>query len=432
MCCMHHLITCFAPLTSMSQEHFRINQICAETSSVSCVGTFITRDQVDSVAISPSKLCIAMGHRNGSIKLLHAQSDNLFLNCFLVQQLIDGTPLAPAGNIQPRITGASCVPCLSFSPCGRYLASVTRKGSEVKTTIFCVSTGSILHTLQNSDVERIYPCTASVDAVACVVRCHMLIALGKNKAADTSASSVQLWRMQSSAPPICIQVLSPKDATINSLSFSPSWCPTLSLLCSGCACVDMWAAPLFSAGGSSDTSSANFTFTSCSDHQSLGAMRLDATFTAKFDRLWQEKFGKTFERPGSERLPHFRATFGMCEGSLVVTQRFQISSVSYDPRICYRSARFERSQHSLFGTVIHTIGVIPPSHADEFRSVALSPNGFQLASCGSGGICLWDLRTGNLLQKFGSSDVTAIAYIATPGAAILASINSLNVVKLWL
>ena len=412
-----------------------MNDLCADDSSAQCINSFhpdLTVRQF-CVAFSPSSLCVAMGHTDGSVKLLHAQADGLFAT----QQLAAGVTGLVAGIPSQQ---AHRVECMSFSPCGVFLACVFRRDSKV--VIFNVSTGALFYTLQSSEHERIYPCTQSIHAVACSVHNGgMLLAVGKSGSQAVvpvkNCSSVQLWQLQHATPATCIQVLRPKDTDVLALSFSPASSPILALVCSGSAFVHMWISPQSSIDPSGSSGATKFRSMVWDDDQDARRTEHDATNAADLDRLWSTKFKRP--RPGSVSLPYFSAAFGMHEGDLVVAQRCTSDRPQDDPiddprmsreglRAC---AKFRHSHYYRACGDIHKIGVVPNDVIHEFRSVAISPSGLQVATCGEGGIGLWDLRTGDLFREFGSGQETGISYLVCSGTVVLASIDRSNVLKLW-
>jgi WD40 repeat protein len=422
-----------------------MNDLCADNSSVLCINSFHPDGTVPQVgfyhnqhcvAFSPSSLCVATGHTDGSVKLLHAQADGLFVT----QQLTAGVTAISVIPQHPHR-----VQCISFSPCGVFLACVF-KPVRSKVDIFNVSTGALLYSLQSSEHERIYPCIQSINAVACTSHngC-LLLALGKSGSQAVvpakDCSSVQLWRLQHATPATCIQVLRPKDTDVLALSFSPASSAILALVSSGSACVDMWISPKLSfkfssSSGASEVTSTSFRGIIWDDDQAERKPEHDAANAAELDRPWCKRVKGP--KPGSKRLPHFPAAFGLLEGGLVVAQRCNNGpedALKDDPRMSRDGlracARFQHSRLYRASGDIHKIGVIPNDIIHEFTSVAISPSGLQVATCGGGGIGLWDMTTGDLFREFGSGQEMAIAYLVCSGAVVLASVDRSNVLKLW-
>jgi WD40 repeat protein len=413
-----------------------MNDLCADNSSVLCTNDFRPDGIVVCGTFSPSKLCVAMSLSDGSVKLLHLQSDGLFAS----QQLIAGDSSKAIGPAAGAFHTTHHVGYLSFSPCGAFLACVTRH--DPKVCIYDIATSCLLHTLHCSEHDRIYPCTQNIQAVSCILQMNcMLLAVGKSGSQApvpaTDCSSVQLWRMQEGFPATCIQVIRVKDTDVLDLSFSPASSSILALVSSGPTRVHMWVTKTSTAKSSSSVGPFDFTSTNfrCMDWDDDEG----AIVTKLADGPKDCSSSGRRRSKGSQSFPHFPAVFGMHAGNLVVVRRSPNCNPEDKPqdnprmsRECLRAcATFQHSQQRKFDSVIHKIDVTSKVISHEFRSVAISPSGLQLASCGEGGIGLWDLRTGQLFRQFGSGQEMRVSYLVCSGAVILASFDKLGVLKLW-
>jgi WD40 repeat protein len=374
----------FPHVTPPNQPFFRRSEICTDGSSISCIGSFESRaDLRDAtcVAFSPACFCAAAGHRDGRITLLTVRADGMFSS-----RVLDARDMLLAEGVDRPVR------LITFSPCGRYLACCF---ASFSIRIFSMETLACEHTLPSDQISRIHPCTANIDAIACLARGScMLVALGKDSSRWASHSTVQLWQLQHEVPAACIQIICPLDATIVSLSFPPPSAQQLVLVITGSiTTTTIWMSSTHTASASSSSATAN-----CHTNPVFSPFRC-ADFAVRDDgqKGGGEAAGaRSHLVTKAEKWKLAPAALGMRENTLIIAQRCgrqAIEMLDVDWNGCaFPPARGARMLRSI----------------EECISIAISPSGMQLATCGIDGIRLWDLGTGELQRTFGSGRETAI------------------------
>jgi len=334
-------------------------------------------------------LCAAAGHSDGRITLLTARADGLFSSRVLAVRDMHLAEYA----YQP-------VRLIAFSPCGRYLACCLVSFSI---RIFNMETLACEHTLLRDQTTRIHPCTANIDAIACLARGScMLLALGKDSLQLASHSTVQLWQLQHEVPAACIQIIRPLDTTIISLSFPPPSAQQLVLVITGSITTDTWTSSTHTASALSSSAKDK-----CHSNPVFSPFRCvirDCEQTGRGEAAGARSHAEMMV-VRAEKWKIAPASLGMRGNTLIIAQRCE------EPQGPSGSGR-----HAIEMFDVDWNGfAFPPARGARMlrsiggcTSIAISPSGMQLATCGCNGIRLWDLSTGELQRTFGSGRETAI------------------------